>query len=160
MRFNRAGDALPDRFKGKSYVTISSCYASGLEEFVTGMTDGTFRTFDKVLSAAGLLKIREVVQTNSFGLKTLSMKKRTECQRIGAGLHDKAKRTDDTVKRYGQLFGMVACATLITMLLQRLVNIVLPITQFWVNYVSFVLIFFILLASVLRFFTVVKHRRH
>lgn len=160
VRFNRAGDALPDRFKGKSYVTISSCYASGLEEFVTGMTDGTFRTFDKVLSAAGLLKVREVVQTNSFGLKTISMKKRTECQQIGAGLHHKAKRTDDTVKRYGQLFGMVACATLITMLLQRLVNIVLPITQFWVNYVSFVLIFFILLASVLRFFTVVKHRRH
>ncbi|GEP22396.1 conserved protein of unknown function [Latilactobacillus sakei] len=64
------------------------------------------------------------------------------------------------MKRYGQLFGMVACATLITMLLQRLVNIVLPVTQFWANYVSFVLIFFILLASVLRFFTVVKHRRH
>ncbi|MEJ1330377.1 NAD(P)H-dependent oxidoreductase [Latilactobacillus sakei] len=160
VRFNRAGDALPDRFKGKRYVTISSCYASGVEEFVTGMTDGTFRTFDKVLSATGLLKIREVVQTNSFGLKTLSTKKCAECQRIGASLHHKAKRTDDTVKRYGQLFGMVACATLITMLLQQLVNIVLPVTQFWMNYISFVLIFFILLASVLHFFTVVKHRRH
>ncbi|MEJ1324183.1 NAD(P)H-dependent oxidoreductase [Latilactobacillus sakei] len=160
VRFNRAGDALPDRFKGKRYVTISSCYAGGVEEFVTGMTDGTFRTFDKVLSATGLLKIREVVQTNSFGLKTLSTKKCAECQRIGASLHHKAKRTDDTVKRYGQLFGMVACATLITMLLQQLVNIVLPVTQFWMNYISFVLIFFILLASVLHFFTVVKHRRH
>ncbi|MEL1206290.1 flavodoxin family protein, partial [Staphylococcus epidermidis] len=39
VRFNRAGDALPDRFKGKSYITISSCYASPAEELVTGVTD-------------------------------------------------------------------------------------------------------------------------
>ncbi|WP_367370065.1 flavodoxin family protein [Latilactobacillus curvatus] len=160
VRFNRAGDALPDRFKGKSYITISSCYASPAEELVTGVTDGTFRTFDKVLGAAGLLKIREIVQTKTYGLKTLSAQKQAECRQVGASIQSKAKRTDDTVKRYIQLFCMVACATLITMLLQQLVNLVLPIGQFWLNYVSFVLIFFILLASVLHFFTVVKHRRH
>ncbi|QFP79433.1 flavodoxin family protein [Latilactobacillus graminis] len=160
VRFNQVGDALADRFKGKHYVTISSCYASPAEELITGMTDETFRSFDKVLSAAGLLKIREIVQTNTYGLKTLSVRKQAECRQVGASIQSKAKRTDDTVKRYIQLFGMVAGATLITMGLQQLVNLILPISQFWLNYISFVLIFFILLASVLRFFTVVKHRRH
>ena len=49
-RFNSIGEAVPDRFKNKHYVTITDCYAGGLENYLTGVTDATFKTLDKFLT--------------------------------------------------------------------------------------------------------------
>ncbi|MFS7236938.1 hypothetical protein CKN82_01250 [Carnobacterium divergens] len=64
------------------------------------------------------------------------------------------------MKRYIQLFFMLAFSTLITMGIQSLIENWLPITGFWGNYVTFVLIFFILLSVVLHYFSVKKHKRN
>lgn len=63
------------------------------------------------------------------------------------------------MRRYLQLFLMVAIMALITMGLQLLFHVITT-TNFWLIYGSFVIIFYGLLAIILHFFTVVKHRRH
>lgn len=160
VAFNKHGEAIPDRFKGKSYISISSCYAGSVETFLTGVTDNSFKTIDKVLTAAGMLKIREIIQTNTWSIKTISTAKKMECQKVGQSIIKKAQRTDDTMKRYLQLFAMVALTSLITMLIQQLVGKLINLNTFIGTYVSFVVIFFALLAGMLHYFTVVKHRRH
>lgn len=55
------------------------------------------------------------------------------------------------MKRYFELFAIVAIMTLITMGIQVGLSHLVPITGFWWTYFSFVIIFFALLATILHF---------
>lgn len=158
VRFDHEGGTHPDRFKDKHYLSLTNCYASPIENWVTGVTDQAFRTIDKVMSAAGVIKIHELVLTNTWGLEVLPEAKARECQKWGNRLNTKIKKDDSTMKRYIQLFFMVALMALLTMGIQVVFHLT-PTTGFWLHYASFVFIFYVLLAAILHFFTVVKHRR-
>lgn len=158
-RYNAVGEAVPDRFKDKHYVTITDCYAGGVENYVTGVTDAAFKTMDKFLTMGGLIKLRELVVTNTFGMHELPAKKQVEAERCGQRAAQKVKRDDNTVKRYVELFFMIAVMALVTMGIEAGLGRLIPLTNFWSYYGAFVLIFYVLLASILHFFTVVKHRR-
>lgn len=159
VRFNHNGDALPDRFKNKHYVSLTACYMGTFSNLMNGITDSTFRTIDKIMTAAGVIKITEHVATNTYRQPTLTANKQAQLTKCGASLITKASRKDFLLKRYIELLGMVAIMALITMGLQQLLNQFITVDNFWWNYASFVIIFYILLAGILHFFTVVKHRR-
>lgn len=158
-RFDHTGAIHPTKFKDKHYLSITTCYTGTVENVMTGATDNTFKTIDKAMSLAGLIKIHELVLTNSFGQTKLSPAKKSECARWGARIANKQKRDDNTVKRYIELFFMVAIMALITMGIQQLINPALVGGQFWWSVGSFVVIFYVLLAFILHFMTVMKHRR-
>ena len=63
------------------------------------------------------------------------------------------------MKRYFELFAIVALMTLITMGIQVGLSHLVPITGFWWTYFSFVIIFFALLATILHLLTVRLHAR-
>lgn len=156
--FKQNGDTIPGPFKNKHYLSISSCYVSTTENFLTGVTDDSFKMIDRVMSAAGVIKVGEIVLPNTFGMKTIPYNKKKLCQKYAKKISVRKRKDDSTVKRYIQLFFMIAVMALITMGIQ------LPLSKwigsnFWLNYVSFTLIFFILLACILHFVTFVKHRR-
>lgn len=156
--FKQNGDTIPGPFKNKHYLSISSCYVSTLENFVTGVTDDSFKTIDRVMSAAGVIKVGEIVLPNTFGMKTIPYNKKKLCQKYAKKNSVRKRKDDSTVKRYIQLFFMIAIMALITMGIQ------LPLSgwignNFWLNYASFTIIFFVLLACILHFVTFVKHRR-
>lgn len=153
------GDTVPGPFKNKHYLSLTSCYVSTFENFVTGVTDSTFQTIDRVMAAAGVIKLGEIVLPNTFGMKTLPAQKIELCQRWGQRVVDKPRRDDSTVKRYIQLFFMIAVMALMTMGLQTWLGQLLPLQGFFAKYISFVLIFFVLLSGILHFVTVKKHRR-
>lgn len=159
VRFDTRGDPHPDRFEHKHYLSITSCYANTPTNLLTGVTDPTFRTLDKIMTTAGLIKIHEIVLTNTQHMTTVPPAKLQECTDWGQRLATKTKRDDQTMRRYLQLFLMVAIMALITMGLQLLFHVITT-TNFWLIYGSFVIIFYGLLAMILHFFTVVKHRRH
>ncbi|WP_318766864.1 flavodoxin family protein [Lactiplantibacillus carotarum] len=158
-RYNAVGEAVPDRFKNKHYVTITDCYAGGLENYVTGVTDAAFKTMDKFLTMGGLIKTREIVITKTWGMQSLPAKKQAEGERVGERAAQKVEKDDNTMKRYVQLFFMIAVMALVTMGIEAGLGKLLPLTNFWAYYGAFVVIFYVLLASILHFFTVVKHRR-
>ncbi|WP_047999137.1 flavodoxin family protein [Lactiplantibacillus herbarum] len=158
-RFNAVGEAVPDRFKNKHYVTITDCYAGGVENYLTGVTDATFKTLDKFLTMGGLIKLREIVVTKTWGMTSLTPAKQAECERVGMQAAHKRERDDNTVKRYIQLFFMIAIMALLTMGIEAGIQQFVPLNNFWSYYGVFVIIFYVLLASILHFFTVVKHRR-
>ncbi|CAJ1182145.1 hypothetical protein CPEBRM1_ABPJDJAI_00502 [Companilactobacillus paralimentarius] len=156
--FKQNGDTIPGPFKNKYYLSISSCYVSTLENFVTGVTDDSFKTIDRVMSAAGVIKVGEIVLPNTFGMKAIPYNKKKLCQKYAKKISVRKRKDDSTVKRYIQLFFMIAIMALITMGIQ------LPLSgwignNFWLNYASFTIIFFVLLACILHFVTFVKHRR-
>ena len=127
---------------------------------LTGMTDSAFRTMDKAMTTAGLIKLGEGVQTATYGLKQLTDKKQAELEKLGNKINRTQRKDDQTLKRYIELFFIVAAMALITMVIQAgILKLLGQALSFWTNYISFVLIFFILLAITLHFFTVVKHRR-
>ena len=127
---------------------------------LTGMTDSAFRTMDKAMTTAGLIKLGEGVQTATYGLKQLTDKKQTELEKLGNKINRTQRKDDQTLKRYIELFFIVAAVALITMVIQAgILKLLGQALSFWTNYISFVLIFFILLAITLHFFTVVKHKR-
>ena len=127
---------------------------------LTGMTDSAFRTMDKAMTTAGLIKLGEGVQTATYGLKQLTDKKQAELEKLGNKINQTQRKDDQTLKRYIELFFIVAAMALITMVIQAgILKLLGQALSFWTNYISFVLIFFILLAITLHFFTVVKHRR-
>ena len=127
---------------------------------LTGMTDSAFRTMDKAMTTAGLIKLGEGVQTATYGLKQLTSKKQLELEKLGNKINRTQRKDDQTLKRYIELFFIVAVMALITMVIQAgILKLLGQALSFWTNYISFVLIFFILLAITLHFFTVVKHRR-
>ena len=156
--FKQNGDTIPGPFKNKHYLSISSCYVSTLENFVTGVTDDSFKTIDRVMSAAGVIKVGEIVLPNTFGMKAIPYNKKKLCQKYAIKISVRKRKDDSTVKRYIQLLFMIAIMALITMGIQ------LPLSgwignNFWLNYASFTIIFFVLLACILHFVTFVKHRR-
>ncbi|WP_283679533.1 NAD(P)H-dependent oxidoreductase [Lentilactobacillus sp. Marseille-Q4993] len=158
VRFDHTGGTHPDRFKDKHYLSFTNCYTGEFENFVTGVTDQTFRTIDKVMTAAGVIKIGEFVVPGTYGMKELPAKKKRICEKYGNKLNNVKKRDDSTMKRYIELFVMICVMALITMLIQLGLGL-LPKTDFFTVYISFALIFFILLACILHFMTFVKHRR-
>lgn len=153
------GDTIPGPFKNKHYLSLTSCYASTAENFMTGVTDGTFQTIDRVMSAAGVIKVGEIVLPNTLEMKTLPQNKIDLCQKMAQKLVHKKRRDDSTLKRYIQLFFMIAIMALLTMGIQLGLAQWLALQNFWLNYLSFVIIFFVLLAGILHFVTVKKHRR-
>lgn len=157
--FKKNGDTIPGPFKNKHYLSLTSCYASPLENFVTGVTDETFKTIDRVMSAAGVIKTGEIVLPGTFGMKELPESKKRICAKYGQKISTKKRKDDSTVKRYIQLFFMIAIMALLTMAIQSGLNNFITMKNFWVNYASFTIIFFILLSMILHFFTFVKHRR-
>lgn len=158
VRFDKQGETHPDRFKNKHYLSITDCYTGTFENWVTGVTDQSLRTIDQVMSAAGVIKVNEIVMTNTWGIQELPAAKKSECLKRGQQLSSVQKRDDSTVKRYIQLFFMVAIMALAAMGIQLGLGL-LPKTHFWLSYSSFVVIFFALLAGILHFATYVKHRR-
>lgn len=160
VRFDHQGGTHPDKFAHKHYISLTNCYAGKWENFLSGITDASFRTIDKVLTAGGLIKVGEAVQTSTWGLTELPAKKVRELSKLGQKINQATRKDDQTVKRYFELFFIVAVMAFITMLLQMLCLKALNLTLgFWSNYISFVIIFFALLAVTLHFFTVVKHKR-
>jgi len=156
--FKENGDTIPGQFKDKHYLSISSCYVSTLENFVTGVTDETFKTIDRVMSAAGVIKVGEIVLPGTFGMKEIPDNKKQQCHKYAKKISIRKRKDDSTLKRYIQLFFMIAVMALITMGIQ------IPLKpyisgNFWLNYLSFTVIFFVLLACILHFVTFVKHRR-
>lgn len=153
------GDAVPWKFKDKHYLSITDCYASTAENFVTGVTDETFKTIDRVMSAAGVIKIGEIVCPGTLNMKQLPEKKALLCAKYGHKISQKKRKDDSTLKRYIQLFFMVAIMALLTMGIQQLLAGIIPLSNFWIRYISFTVIFFVLLGCILHFVTFVKHRR-
>jgi len=156
--FKENGDTIPGQFKNKHYLSITSCYASTTENFVTGVTDEAFKTIDRVMSAAGVIKAGEIVLPGTFGMKTVPNNKKELCRKYAKKISIRKRKDDSTVKRYIQLFFMIAVMALITMGIQ------IPFKgwisgNFWLNYASFTVIFFVLLACILHYMTFVKHRR-
>lgn len=157
--FKDNGDTIPGPFKDKHYLSISSCYMSTTENFLTGITDETFKTIDRVMTAAGVIKAGEIVLPNTFGMKEIPEKKKDLCAKYGHKISKKQEKDDSTVKRYIQLFFMIAVMALITMGIQLPLKAIMPIDNFWVDYISFMIIFFVLLGCILHYMTFVKHRR-
>lgn len=156
--FKENGDTIPGPFKNKHYLSIGSCYVSTTENFLTGVTDEAFRTIDRVMSAAGVIKVGEIVLPGTFGMKTLPNNKKKLCHKYAKKISVRKRKDDSTVKRYIQLFFMIAVMALLTMGIQ------IPLApwvsgNFWLNYLSFTIIFFVLLACILHFVTFMKHRR-
>lgn len=158
VRFDHKGGTHPDRFRNKHYLSITSCYAGTAENFVSGITDSSFRTIDKVMTAAGLIKINELVLPGTLFMQKVPEAKLDQARKMGPKLITKPKRDDNTMKRYIELFFMVALMAFLTMGIQFLCHLI-SAADFWIVYASFVVIFYVLLASILHFFTVVKHRR-
>lgn len=157
--FKANGETIPGPFKNKHYLSLTSCYASTTENFLTGITDESFKTIDRVMSAAGVIKAGEIVLPGTFGMTTIPERKQKICAKYAKKISTKQQRDDSTMKRYLQLFLMIAVMALLTMGIQIGLGQLVPMTNFWVNYVSFTVIFFGLLASILHFVTFVKHRR-
>ncbi|KRN25341.1 flavodoxin family protein [Lacticaseibacillus camelliae] len=157
VRMTHDADTLPGKYKDKHYVSVSSCFASGLDNTFTHQTDATFTMIDKAMSAAGIHKVAELVLPGTWGMTTVPAKKVAQAKAVGAKLTAKKRKDDETLKRYMLLFGMIAVMALATMGIQQL----LPWTtsSFWLRYVSFVIIFFVLLACILHYMTFVRHHR-
>ncbi|GAB6092905.1 flavodoxin family protein [Furfurilactobacillus curtus] len=161
VRIDHVGDAHPDRFKNKHYLSITDCYISPLDNLFTGVTDATFRQIDTVMNAAGLIKIHEIVCPGTLkNGDRIPEQTLNTCRKWGVKLPNKAKRDDNTMKRYVELFMMIAIMSLITMGIQTGLAPVIAQTNFWLNWAVFVIIFFTLLAIILHVVTFMVHRRH
>ncbi|WLV87393.1 flavodoxin family protein [Lacticaseibacillus zeae] len=156
-RMTKESDTLPGIFKDKHYVSVTSCFATGLDNTFTHQTDATLVAIDKAMTAAGVHKIAELVLPHTWGMTTLPEAKINQAHALGAKLATFKKKDDETLKRYILLFGMIAVMALATMGIQQ----VLPgvATNFWWRYVSFVVIFFVLLACLLHYATFMRHKR-
>lgn len=164
MRFrlvwmNSVADTLPGKYQNKHYLSMTTCFISSADNFFTGITDQTFVTIDRVLSGAGLIKVGEFVGTGTWGTHAPRPEKLAECQRWGQKIAHRPRKDDNTLKRYILLFFMIAIMALITMGLQAWWFGVFAAGTFWLTYCTFVIIFYVLLASILHFFTFVRHRR-
>lgn len=159
VHFKKNGDTIPGNFKNKHYLSMTSCYTPTIENFITGVTDESFKTIDRVMSAAGVIKVGELVLPNTFGMKEIPDSKKKLCKKYAHKISMKKRKDDSTMKRYIQLFFMIAVMSLVTMGIQLGLKEILNINNFWMNYVSFVIIFFIMLSLILHYVTFVKHRR-
>lgn len=154
IRMTQKGDSLPGKYRGKVYLTVSSCFANGWDNTFTHQTDACLTTLDKAMSTAGLRKAGELVLPHTWGMSELPPAKLKAAEQLAAKLPSRVRKDDETMKRYGLLFVMVAVMALITMSLQLL----LPLSGFWWRYISFVIIFFGLLAGILHYATFMRHK--
>lgn len=159
VRMNSVADTLPGKYQNKHYLSMTTCFISSADNFFTGITDQTFVTIDRVLSGAGLIKVGEFVGTGTWGTHAPRPEKLAEYQRWGQKIAHRPRKDDNTLKRYILLFFMIAIMALITMGLQAWWFGVFAAGTFWLTYCTFVIIFYVLLASILHFFTFVRHRR-
>ncbi|MCI1987229.1 MAG: NAD(P)H-dependent oxidoreductase [Lactobacillus sp.] len=155
-RMTHKGDTLPDKYKGKVYITISSCFAPGWDNTFTHQTDACLTMLDKAMAAAGLRKAGELVLPGTWGMHALPPAKLDQARKLAAKLPAKVRKDDETLKRYILLFCMIAVMALATMGIQLLIPAVT--TNFWTRYASFVVIFFLLLAGILHYATFVRHK--
>lgn len=156
VRMNSIGDTLPGKYRDKHYISITSCFASGLDNTFTHQTDATLTMIDKAMSAAGIHKVAELVLPNTWGMQAVPAAKLEQAKRLGAKLTTKQQKDDETMKRYLLLFGMIAVMALATMGIQQLFPVLTG--GFWQRWASFVLIFFVLLASLLHYATFMRHK--
>jgi len=159
VRMTSAGDTLPGKYKDKHYLSMTTCFISSTDNFFTGITDQTFVTIDRIMTGAGLIKVGEFVGTGTWGTDAPRPAKLAECRRWGQKIANRPRKDDNTLKRYLLLFVMIAAMSLVTMGLQAWWLGVFAAGKFWITYISFVVIFYVLLASLLHFFTFVRHRR-
>ena len=96
----------------KQYVSVTSCFATGLDNTFTHQTDATLVTIDKAMTAAGLHKITELVLPHTWGMTALPDAKVNQAHALGAKLATFKKKDDETLKRYLLLFGMIAVMAL------------------------------------------------
>lgn len=158
IKMNSVGDSLPGKYKDKHYVSVTSCFATAWDNTFTHQTDPTFRMIDKAMTTAGLHKVTELVLPNTWQLHgTVPAGKLEKAKQIGASLTTRQQKDDETMKRYVALLGMIAVIALATMGLQQLVPVLTA--NFWWRYLSFVGIFFVLLAGLLHWFTFMRHKR-
>lgn len=157
----KRGDVKPTRYKNKTYISITSCYKSAFENIVAGVTNGTFNTIDQVFTAAGMHRVGEIVLPGTYHLKQLPTKKREEAKQVGSRIGQKLDRGGFVLKRYVQLFVMLAVSTLIVRGIQVGIEKIgwFNTTNFWVDYAVFVIIFFLFLSIMLHSLTVHNHKR-
>jgi multimeric flavodoxin WrbA len=164
IRFTAGGDRLPDAFEGKRYVLITTCFKGQVENLLTGVTDGTFAAMDLPLRTAGMVRIGELVFTGTWHYRhsMLPLKKRQECEFMGRQIEKKVNQGGHIMKRYIELFFMLAATILAVMGLEQALSMthLIPLNNFWINYLVFVLLAYLLLAGCLHFFADLKHRRH
>lgn len=157
-RMTKNGDSLPNgTFQDKHYVLVTSCFAPTWDNLFTGQTDLTLRAIDGAMTLAGVHKITELVCPNTWRQRTPTVKKLARARAIGRQLSHYQRKDDETLKRYGLLFCMIAVMALATMGIQQLWPALT--NGFWLRYVSFVVIFFVLLAIILHVMTFMRHKR-
>lgn len=156
-RMTKQGDTLPGKYKDKHYVSVTSCFASGLDNTFTHQTDATLTMIDKAMTVGGLHKVSEFVLPGTWQMTRVPEEKLTAAKRLGARLVGKTRKDDATLKRYLLLFVMIAVMALATMGIQLLLPVLTA--NFWFRYASFVIIFFVLLAGLLHYFTFMRHKR-
>lgn len=158
IRMTKAGDSLPNGvFANKHYVSVTSCFAPTWDNVFTGQTDLTLRAIDGAMTLAGVHKITELVCPNTWRQRTPTERKLARARQIGAELSHYQRKDDETLKRYVLLFFMIAVMALATMGIQQLFSALTA--SFWLRYVSFVVIFFVLLAIILHVMTFMRHKR-
>ncbi|MTT31353.1 NADPH-dependent FMN reductase [Terrilactibacillus sp. BCM23-1] len=161
LAFNQKGETMPGDFKGKGYVLLTSCYTKKRQNRWSGITDPTFTTMDKPLGTAGMNGLGEEVCTDTFGKTILPSSKEEDCIQLGRQIPKKLNKGGFTMKRYIQLFFMLAVTVLIVMGIQKGLSSlgIMSLTNFWLNYLVFVLLTYILLSGLLHYFAVKKHKR-
>ncbi|MCO7125403.1 NAD(P)H-dependent oxidoreductase [Sporolactobacillus shoreicorticis] len=161
VHYSSKGDLLPGSYQGKGYVLITSCTAKKWTNRLSGITDQTFKAMDLPLSTAGMHRLFEAVCADTYGVHTLPPAKYEACKKIGAQIPKQMQRGGFTLKRYIQLFFMLAVTILIVMGIQQGLSAlhIIQLHQFWINYLSFVVLSYLFLSIMLRYFAVLKHRR-
>ncbi|KGO24559.1 hypothetical protein Q757_08495, partial [Oenococcus alcoholitolerans] len=94
VRFDHTGQMHPSIFQNKHYVSLTCCFTSSFENLFSGITDQTFKEIDLVMSAAGLIKVDELVTCGTFNMKKLPENKRQQCVKIGEKIVKKTRRDD------------------------------------------------------------------
>ncbi|WP_239257284.1 flavodoxin family protein [Listeria ilorinensis] len=156
------GEIIPHFLKGKAYISITSCYQSRWANLFGGVTNPTFNQMDDILSKAGMHRAAELVLTGTFQLAEIPESKLVEAENVGKSIRQKLDRGGFTMKRYIQLFFMLAVTTLMVMGIEeglRALHVLPETAGFWLHYTVFVLIFFVLLSVMLRAVTIFNHRR-
>lgn len=160
-REDHTGRLFPGKFAGKRYVSLTSCYAGPIKNFIFRASNPPLEQVDKVLLDAGLVKVGEAVQTGTRKMKELPQAKVAELTKLGqeiANPHVKERWTL-TVFRYIVLFFTIALVTLITMGLQTwLFSFLAVAATFWLSWAVFVVIFFAILSVSLHILTVMQHK--
>ncbi|WP_353948629.1 NAD(P)H-dependent oxidoreductase [Sporolactobacillus sp. Y61] len=162
VSFTKKGERRPAGLRGRSYILVTSCFTPTFENCITGATDRTFQAMDVPLAAAGMHRIGEAVCTGTWGMTELPDSKKADCEKLGQRIPEKLKQGGFLLKRYIELFFMLALTVLIVMGIQQGLSALhfLNLSNFWINYAIFVLLAYLLLASILHYVAMRMHKRH